>query len=173
MTISNFSSYRVWGLRVFPTCLLVAFSAAMARAGDPPNRAPFDYLAVAWNEPSLLQGKLQLMWAIPPWQFEGPVRDIGIHATMRFANGLIYVVSPTLNRIDVFDPDELQNVASYQLDAQCQPRDIAVVDAETAYVSCAGVASLVRLDLDSGAMANSVDLSIFADSDGNPDITLC
>ena len=141
-------------------------AAALGTAGGQPR------LAVAWNESFQGPGKLQLMSAFPPWEFVGPVRDIDGNARLRFANDVIYVVNPTSGTIDVFDPDGLTLAETYGLGQTCEPRDIAVVDASVAYVTCSNGTHLLRLSLTSGVATESVDLSLFADPDGIPDLNM-
>lgn len=157
---------RYWIIPATTLLILAPHAAALGTAGGQPR------LAVAWNESFQGPGKLQLMSAFPPWQFVGPVRDIDSNATLRFANDVIYVVNPTSGTIDVFDPDGLTLAETYSLGKTCEPRDIAVVDANVAYVTCSNGTHLLRLSLTSGVVTESVDLSLFADPDGIPDLNM-
>ncbi|MHC5109709.1 MAG: hypothetical protein ACYTHJ_07515 [Planctomycetota bacterium] len=159
------------------TAAIFMFTSALHRdvcAQDPePNAAGTDtYLAVAWNDMATATGRLQLMRAAPPWFFEGPIRTIGIHARLRFAENVLFVINPELDRIDAYAPDGLPLIQSYALSPGCQPRDIAVVDPDTAYVTCADATHLVRLNLNTGQWEEVIDLSIFADEDGVPDLEM-
>lgn len=148
-------------------CLLAAVDPAIAGSAGLERR-----VVVAWNEWPQGPGWMQTMSVLPPWSFEGSARQIDTNATLRFANGLIYVVQPVTIGIDVFEPIGLTPVRSYALNGTCQARDIAVVSSSRAYVSCAESLRLLRLDLVTGEVTSVVSFVIYTDSDGLPDVNM-
>ncbi len=51
-----------------------------------------------------------------------------------------------------------------------RPIDLAVANADTAYITRDASSKLLKLDFSDGSTQEVVDLSIFADADGNPDL---
>jgi hypothetical protein len=61
-------------------------------------------------------------------------------------------------------------VRVFELGAESEPEDIAVASPTAAWITLRRATSLLRLDLRTGATAEVVDLSPFADGDGIPDL---
>lgn len=156
------SSRWAWTMALGTMVTIVA--ASPARAGTAEQR-----LVVAWND-APGGGFLQALDAAPPWGFLGAPRALGADAVLRLAHGAVFAVQPGAGRIDVFRAADLAPIASYNLGAGSQPVDVAVVGPGLAYVSRAGATHLLRLDLLTGATTGVVDLGVFADPDGVPDM---
>jgi hypothetical protein len=92
-------------------------------------------------------------------------------ANARYAAGRIYVVHPDpANRVSVLDADSLAVVGTIELPAG-DPRDIAVMDDETGYVTKFADTRLARVTLTTLVEDGAIDLADFADDDGLPDMT--
>lgn len=136
-----------------------------------PQPVPFSHsLAVAWNDADSGSGMLRAMRTRPPWDFTSPSLPIGRHSVLRFAGERIYAVSQVDDTITVIVPDTWSIERTYALEDDSQPLDIAVVSAEAAYVTRRLATHLLRLDLLTGASQEFVDLGVFADADGIPDL---
>jgi len=127
-------------------------------------------LAVVWNDLSDGTGWVGLMDTAEPWDFTTPPLDVGANAIARFAQGVLYVVSRSEDTITAIDPVSWSILHVYTIGEGSEPLDIAVVDAQSAYVTRRLATHLLRLDLDTGATSEATDLSTFADSDGVPDM---
>jgi hypothetical protein len=149
----------------FSRLLLVVASLA-GIAGDAHARA----LAVAWNDDESGRGGLAAMRVVPPWDFVTPVIEIGLDAVLHARDDAIYALSPRDGSITAVDIRSWTVLRTYELGAGSEPQDIAVVPGRKAYVSRAGATRLLRLDLDTGAATEVVDLAPFADADGLPDL---
>ncbi|MCH8242702.1 MAG: hypothetical protein IH897_08840, partial [Planctomycetes bacterium] len=105
-----------------------------------------------------------------PWDFTTPPLEVGANSIARFAQGVLYVVSRSEDTITAIDPVSWSILQVYALAEGSEPLDIAVVDAQSAYVTRRLATHLLRLDLDTGATSEATDLSMFADADGVPDM---
>lgn len=135
-------------------------------AGEPGGRG----LAVAWNDGAKGPGMLRIMSTRPPWDFTTPPLEIGRDPVLRYANGRLYAVSEAEDTITVVDPDAWTIERVHLLAEGSEPADIAVANAGTAYITRRLATHLLRLDLSSGAFSEVVDLGVFADADGVPDL---
>lgn len=127
-------------------------------------------LAVAWNDFSLGVGLVRIMRTLAPWEFRSPAIETGKDATLHYAFGRLYAVSRTDDTITVIARrgGRVRNVIA--LDERSEVEDIAVVSRRKAYVSRRNATHLLRLDPETGVMADAVDLSLFADADGRPEL---
>ena len=127
-------------------------------------------LAVAWNDSVSGPGVLRAMSTSPPWAFETPPLGIGPDSVLRFVGGRVYVVSRADGTVAVVAQDTWTMLQVYSIGSGSDPLDIAVVSPELAYVTRRTATHLLRLDLDTGASTEVVDLGVFADPDGVPDM---
>lgn len=127
-------------------------------------------LVVAWNDLVDGSGVLRAMSTRPPWTFETPALEIGPESVLRSAGGQVYVVSRSEGTVAVVAPDAWTTLQVYPLGEGSEPQDIAVVSPDRAYVTRRTATHLLRLELDTGACTDVVDLSLFADDDGVPDM---
>jgi hypothetical protein len=97
------------------------------------------------------------------------VAALGPQAVVRGAFGRVYAVSAFDGTVRVVDPRTGAPLREFDL-GDAAPQDIAVVTSSVAYVSTASSGQLLRLDLATGAVRPSVDLTPLADADGNPDL---
>jgi hypothetical protein len=142
---------------VLATVLVVA--PARSGAGD--------RVVVAWDTPAI-QGRVAALDTAPPYPFATPELAVGADGLVRVAFGRVYHLSRTSGALTVIDPESWTPAQSFALGAGSEPRDIAVIDADTAYVSRRGARYLWRLDLGSGAKVDAVDLAPLGAGDGNP-----
>jgi hypothetical protein len=146
--------------------LLLLLAAASASGAAPAART----LAVAWNDVGTGTGLLQGMRTVSPWPFVTPAIAIGRFASLRSANGKVFAVSGHEDQIAVVAADTWTLERLVRFGSGERPVDIAVADPDTAYVTRAATGQLLRLDLSDGSMWDVLDLSVFADADGNPDL---
>ncbi len=155
---------RSAALGLLAISILVSAPLPAAAGGPAPRR-----LAVAWTRADG-SGALRAMSTAAPWGFVTPELGAGGQATLRFANGLLFVVSRSAGTIVVVDPVSWTPIRNHALGANSEPIDIAVVSERIAYVTRAGATRLLRLDLESGATQEVVNLAFLADADGVPDL---
>ncbi len=141
---------------------LVAPCAARASPG----------VAVAWDDTRAQRGVVQAMSSERPWSFVTPPIELGLDVRLRFAGGDVYAISRAEDTISAIDVESWTVARTYELGAESGLEDIAVVDADRAYVTRAAATHLLRLDLATGATEEVVDLSVFADLDGVPDLSM-
>jgi hypothetical protein len=127
-------------------------------------------VAVAWNDERAQRGVVQRMSSLPPWQFETPPIEVGGNVRLRFAHGVLYAVSRAEATISAIDPESWTVTRTYEIGRTNLPDDIALVSAGLAYITRPAATHLLRLDLSTGETADVVDLSVFADGDGVPDL---
>jgi len=127
-------------------------------------------LAVAWNDSTNGSGVLRAMSVRPPWEFQTPPLETGSDSILRFADGRLYVVSRVESTIAVISTDTWTTLQVHSLVAGSEPLDIAVVSPQRAYVTRRTATHLLRLDLATGTSEEVVDLGVFADADGVPDM---
>lgn len=141
-------------------------AAADAKSPEPPPR----WLAVNWNDLSGKSGHVDLMNPEAPWGFAGQPLETGRFAVLRASGEHLYAVCPEQNAIKAIRLDPWNLERTYHLPDGSVPVDIAVADSRTAYVSARTATHLLRLDLETGAFEEAVDLSMFADPDRIPDL---
>ena len=149
---------------------LLGAALALAAASGPSAASTPRILAVAWNDTGTGGGLLQGMSTASPWPFQTPALAIGRHASLRSANGKIFAVSGVEDQIAVVAADTwtLERLVTFREGER--PIDIAVADADIAYVTRGATGRLLRLNLKNGSKRDVLDLSVFADGDGNPDL---
>jgi hypothetical protein len=113
---------------------LVALASRLVAAADESGAATAHAyrVVVAWDAPAI-QCWVAVIDATPPYAF----------------------ATPELAEID---PQSWTAVKAFAPGAASEPREVAVIDDETAYVARRGARYLLRLDLASGAKMDAVDL---------------
>jgi len=124
-------------------------------------------IAVAWDDVTL-QGRLAAQDAAPPYAFVTPTLSLGGDGLVRAELARVLHLSRTTGVLSLVDAQTWTVAASFALGAAELPRDISVVGAHTAYVSRRNARFLWRLDLESGARVDAVDLAPLGAGDGNP-----
>ena len=124
-------------------------------------------IAVAWDDVTL-QGRLAAQDAAPPYAFVTPTLSLGGDGLVRAEPARVLHLSRTTGVLTLVDAQAWTIAASFALGAAELPRDIAVIDADSAYVSRRNARFLWRLDLESGARVDAVDLAPLGAGDGNP-----
>jgi len=127
-------------------------------------------LAVAWEHSASGTGMIQALATQAPWDDASEPLEVGSNPILRFAQRRLYVLSPTDDSLQIVDPELWTIERTYALPAGTAPTDVAVVDAQTAYVSPNNSNQLLRLDLDSGDVTPDVDLSPLFDGDVTTDL---
>lgn len=124
-------------------------------------------IAVAWDDVAL-QGRLAAQDAAPPYAFVTPTLSVGGDGLVRAEPGRVLHLSRTTGVLTLVDAQAWTVEESFALGASELPRDIATVGAHSAYVSRRNARFLWRLDLESGARVDAVDLAPLGAGDGNP-----
>jgi hypothetical protein len=126
-------------------------------------------VAIAWNDFAAGTGMVGAISSTAPWDVvRGPIA-VGLDSVLQSAFGKLYVLSAGDRTVRVVDPLAWTVERSFALDPSGEPVDINVVSPELAYVTRRNARQLLQLDLATGATQEGVDLSVFADSDGNPE----
>ena len=124
-------------------------------------------IAVAWDDVAL-EGRLAAQDAAPPYAFVTPTLSLGGDGLVRAEPARVLHLSRTTGVLSLVDAQTWTVAASFALGAAELPRDIAVIDADSAYVSRRNARFLWRLDLESGARVDALDLAPLGAGDGNP-----
>jgi len=146
----------------FLACLAFAFFAVPARADRP--------LAIAWNDTTSGTGLLAAISNEAPYATQTSSIAIALHSQLRSGGGRVYAISTTASEISVVDAATWQLERVLSIAAGGRPIDLAVVSSDVAYITRDGSSRLLKLDPTNGATSESVDLALFADPDGNPDL---
>ncbi len=160
------------------TLLLAAFlgpAVALAQGPDPFQPTPYPLhsrLAVAWDDNSESPGGFaRAMQTVSPWGWLTPARAIDRTSTLRYGAGRLLAASFATGRVAVISPTTWNVERFVALGDACGAAiDVAAISATRAYATCANATSLVRFDPSTGVAAPAVDLSVFADDDGVPDL---
>ncbi len=107
-----------------------------------------------------------------PWAGATRLEATGPWAIVRHFFGRHYVVNRTLGTIQVIDPKTFATVIEFSVGAGSNPHDILVVDRRTAYVTRHASPLLYEVDPSTGALRSTIDLSMFADADGIPEMSM-
>lgn len=164
MSSCSFAADRAARNLLGAAVVVSASLSATTVAGGSPSR-----VVVAWTDQSN-QGHLRSFPAAAPWEFDTPELNVGAGATLRYAGGLLYVVSRTDATVAVVDPADWTVLQTQSVGSGREPVDIAIVAPDLAYVSCADETHLLRFNPITGETTPIVDLSGFADPDGVPDL---
>jgi hypothetical protein len=127
-------------------------------------------VAIAWNDFGASTGMLGAISASAPWGVSRDPIPVGLDSVLQSAFGKLFVLSAADRTVRVVDPVAWTVERSYALNPGDDPVDIKVVSPGLAYVTRRNATRLLRLDLASGMMQEGVDLGIFADNDGIPDL---
>jgi hypothetical protein len=141
--------------------MLLALAAHAA-----PGRAEPGLLVVAWDEAGA--GRVAGLDLAPPFGFRTPALDVDADGRVRTGFGRVLHLSRATGALRLIDPATWSVVLGVPIPAALAPRDVAWVSPTRAYVTCAGSASLLRVDLESGDVEPAVDLSPLGVGDGNP-----
>ncbi len=177
---------QIWSIRPVVVQVALGLAATSGALADPvrnmvadqrrprQNDSPFASmtrrLAVAWNDYVSGTGVLQAMSTEPPWVFQTAPLQISSDSVLRSAGGRVYVVGRAEGTVAVVARDTWTTLQVYPLGGGSEPLDIAVVGPELGYVARRTATHLLRLNLLTGASAEVVDLGVFADADGVPDL---
>lgn len=127
-------------------------------------------LAVAWNDDARGVGIVSGMTTQYPWQFVGKPIVVGTNSVLACANKKFYILSRSHGTVTAVKPGLPNTRRVFSIGRNSQPVDIVVPGKRYAYITRCHSPRLLRLDLNTGACKEVVDLSMFADPDGNPDL---
>jgi len=127
-------------------------------------------LAVAWDDFRAGAGMVQRMETSAPWNLIGEPVAVGRQPVLREGFGKLYAVSQSDSQLDVVNVGDWSVAQTFELPPGTEPMDVAVVNPTTAYLTPRLGTHLLRLDLATGATEPVVDLSVFANDDGIPDL---
>ncbi len=114
-------------------------------------------VAIAWDDLAAGRRFVGFIDNEAPTEFGQPPIEVPGDGLVRFALEDVFHVSREAGVITRIDAQGWQIERIYSLGASAEPRDIAVVDPTTAYVSDRSLHWLIRLDLVTGALVQAVD----------------
>ena len=147
--------------------LLVGTAAAAASGAAGPPRPDATIFVVTGSFGG--GGTLVSVLRQSPWKAVTVATLDSPDAVVQSFSGLIWVVEPATDLIRVFDGAGTE-VRSFSVGDRTSPRDILSVTRTRAYVTRAGSTHLYRVDPQTGVGSDVIDLGVFADADGNPDM---
>lgn len=124
-------------------------------------------------EPRLLalsrEGQVVSVDVTSPWSVRAS-QDLGATiASARCRGRRCLIVHPSIDAISIVDPIDLTLLDTLQLERGADPRDVALLAGDLAVISQHGKAELLLLNLQDRS-TQSVDLGVFADDDGLPEM---
>lgn len=152
------------------SCLLLLPVLALMHGAPGAAAATPRLLAVAWNDLDTGTGLVAAMSTVPPWNLQTAAIPVARHSQLRSGAGYVFAISRAHAQISVVRAADWTLVRVLDISSGGRPVDLAVTDAATAYITRDGSGSLLKLDLATGVTSEVVDLSGFADPDGNPDL---
>jgi DNA-binding beta-propeller fold protein YncE len=119
-----------------------------------------------------VNGSLTSVDPAPPWPSSIGLETVGAVTAARHWNGLHYIVnrSPE-DDIQVIDPRTWLTLRRIPAGSGADPHDIVVMRDTKAFVSLHARPYVLIVDPSTGSALDSLDLSLFADSDGVPDMS--
>lgn len=161
MTLNDFER------RLFAALASVVVSSSPARAAD--------HVFVTTSDGTV--GNCAALMLNPPWTAMTGLEPVGPYATVRHFGGLHWIVNgaplggfPSTDDVQAVDPVTFETVQRFSVGAGSNPRDIAFVDPTHAWVSRYDSRWLLEIDPTTGASLDSIDLGVFADADGLPEM---
>jgi len=150
--------------RMFLLLLAVAAPAQPAAAGDYVFAVTTDY------ETSGSSTKIEID---SPWGATSDLEPVGSDPVVRQYRNKIYVVNRLYaDNIQVLDPAlGYDTILEFSVGAGSNPQDIVFVNEERAYVSRYESNWLYEVNPSTGAILDSIDLSVFSDADGLPEMS--
>ena len=133
-------------------------------------------VAPAWEDHLLVvtswdgAGSCAVVELDDPWVATVDVEPVSPNAVVRLFSGLYYVVNEPTATVQVIDPATTDTIAEYSVGVGSSPRDILLVDRQTAWVSRDSSCHLLKIDPADGTTLGSVDLCPLADADGLPEM---
>ncbi len=107
-----------------------------------------------------------------PWSGATGLEPTSTDTIVRHFFGRHYVVHRLFGEIQVIDPNTFATVTQFSVGATSNPRDIVVVDHDSAYVSRHASQLLYEVDPTNGDLKDTIDLGLFADEDGIPEMAM-
>src|SRR5262245_45836162 len=127
-------------------------------------------LAVVWNEGVPAGGRLDVAGTRSPWSARQTRRVVGSDAVLgRAAHGQLFALSRSAGTVTLFTVRGAVR-RRFDLGAESELEDMVGAGPCSAYITRRNATRLLHLDLCTGATRESVDLSGWADPDGNPDL---
>jgi hypothetical protein len=150
-------------------CAAVLFAALMAAPS--PATPVLDYVFVVTSDYEV-SGQVSVVDVLAPWSVEANLESVHSDAVAREHGGLIYVVNRLFqDNIQVLDPRQgFATVRQFSVGPGSGPQDIVFASPTRAYVSRYEETLLYEVDPMSGTVTDSIDLSVFADADGIPEM---
>ena len=125
-------------------------------------------VVIAWDDSVAGTSYVAAISTSPPFDVVTPNLEVGGDGLVRAAFGKVLHVSRASGVVSMIDPDTWTVEDSFELGPASQPRDIAVIDSRTAYVTRRNESALLRLNLETGMAVEAVDLSPLGVSGGDP-----
>lgn len=125
-------------------------------------------VVIAWDDSVAGTSYVAAISTSPPFDVVTPNLEVGGDGLVRAAFGKVLHVSRASGVVSIIDPDTWTVEDSFELGPASQPRDIAVIDSRTAYVTRRNESALLRLNLETGMAVEAVDLSPLGVSGGDP-----
>ncbi len=143
-------------------CCLPSLAAAQGAEND---------LIFAITSDYSVSGSCASIGVLPPRPVETGLASVHSDAIARVYDGLVYVVNRLYaDNVQVLDPaQDFATLRQFSVGPGTNPKDIAFVSSTRAYVSRYETPWLLEVDPTTGAVVDSVDLSVFADGDGLPE----
>jgi hypothetical protein len=104
------------------------------------------------------------------WRARGPRLETGPDVALQYAFGELFAVSRRAGTIARLGRRRPEPERVFELGANSEPEDVAIATPRIAWVTRRRATHLLRLDLRTGETSEALDLSMFADDDGIPDL---
>ncbi|MBM3317835.1 MAG: hypothetical protein FJY75_08265 [Candidatus Eisenbacteria bacterium] len=157
-------------LRFAWLCGLLLAGAPPA-APDPPPFCDEIYLFIATSEYQPTAGAFSLMDVQPPWSHADNYGILSGDAIPYGYRGFVYLLDRAQGRIQVLDPrQDFALLRQFSVGAASNPHDICFLSEERAFVTRYDSTELWEIDPSTGAHTGTIDLAIFADADGLPEM---
>jgi len=108
-----------------------------------------------------------------PWPVTTSIEPTSSDPVVRFYRNKIYVINRLYaDNIQVLDPDQdYGTILEFSVGAGSNPQDIAFMSETRAYITRYESVWLYEVNPSTGAILDSIDLTVFADADGLPEMS--
>ncbi|MCD4690560.1 hypothetical protein K8S17_03785 [bacterium] len=162
---------RLAGIGRAALALLVFAAGMVCPASQAEAQTAETDIVFAVTSDYAVRGSCSSLDVLPPWGTDVSLTPLHSDAIARVYDGLVYVVNRLYaDNVQVLDPSQgFATIRQFSVGPGSNPMDIAILSPTRAYVSRYETPWLLEIDPSTGAIADSIDLSVFADADGLPE----
>jgi len=163
--------YRTESWLALAGIALLGLASPPPADADPPDFVDSGYLFIATSDYSTTAGAFTLMDPESPWPRADNYGILSGDAIPHAYNGKIWILDRANGSLQVIDPQQDFGVTDeFSVGVDSNPQDIAFVSPARAFVTRYESTELWEIDPRTGLQTDAIDLALFADTDGLPEM---